>query len=64
MGEVFDVTRAAQHYERAGGYNCFAGRDGSRCTLALELSIASTSGPALMCGGAVLSSPASSRDRA
>lgn len=34
MGEVFDVTRGAQHYERAGGYNCFAGRDGSRCTLA------------------------------
>eukprot|EP01052_Picozoa_sp_SAG31_P052763 SAG31_NODE_13182_length_887_cov_1.157360_1_plen_156_part_10 len=30
LGEVFDVTKGRQHYEKGASYNCFAGRDGSR----------------------------------
>lgn len=30
IGQVFDVTKGSKHYGKGGGYNGFAGKDGSR----------------------------------
>lgn len=37
LGEVFDVTSGAQHYQEGTGYHCFVGRCVPRCRHALLL---------------------------